>query len=268
MLAKSVLFPSFLKIIFVIILVQGTTLLLSLLFSELSYRFLGTLQVKLWIYEFDLYSVIFLLVGSIFALPLELGAAEYFLKLVRRKEPKIADIFLWFSDSVRLKTVASYFIWTAIIYVAAVPLLTMPSGYIFDGVNILVEDMIAQAESGAETIAANYSLINWNYILLSFALMGVYWLLMCRFMALPYILVDNFNIGGIGAAKKSWKIMKGHTFEYVLFALSFAGWYIGVAFTAGMLAFYAIPYFTIGKVIFSEYVRADENINSGIAEER
>lgn len=266
-LAKSVLFSSFVKVVFVIILIEGTSLLLSMLFSELSDRLFGSYTISLWIFNFDLYASILLLFGSIFALPLELGAAEYFLRLVRRKEPKISDIFLWFADGERLKTVLSYFLWTAIIYVLAIPAFTMPTGYILEEVRALFEDILKQAESGATSIVVNYSLIDWKNTLLSLAIIGAYFLFTCRFMALPYLLVDDFSIGGIGAARKSWKLMKGHTFEYMVFALSFAGWYIGAAFTAGMLAFYAVPYFTLGKVIFAEYIRADKNINARVSEE-
>lgn len=65
---------------------------------------------------------------------------------------------------------------------------------------------------------------------------------MYRYRLAQYVLVDNPQIGGLGAITRSKELMMGHKMELFVLDLSFLGWLILVPFTLGLLSFWLVPY--------------------------
>lgn len=61
---------------------------------------------------------------------------------------------------------------------------------------------------------------------------------------------DNPDSGIFAAIKKSWRIMKGHKWEFFVLRLSFIPWAILSVITAGIVGIYAFPYI---ETTFSEF---------------
>ena len=74
----------------------------------------------------------------------------------------------------------------------------------------------------------------------------------------PYLLARSDDGTGVKikpmvAVKASWKIMEGHKWELFVFWLSFLGWHILNALTAGILGvFWVNPYYCISKAGYYE----------------
>ena len=60
----------------------------------------------------------------------------------------------------------------------------------------------------------------------------------------PYILVENPEMSIFDAIEKSWKMMKGHKWEYLVLNLSFIGWAIICAIPCGLGFIWLIPYYS------------------------
>ena len=149
LLAKAALRPVFFKVLFVLALEFFTELVLSLVFAKIAGKFFPSAVVRVWKYEFNLMQTVFGIVGSLFSLPLTLGAAEYLLSVVRLKPARISDIFQWFADPDRLKTVLSYFAWVAFSSVFSFLMLNLSSEYILNQLNNMLADLNGQIQSGS-----------------------------------------------------------------------------------------------------------------------
>lgn len=84
-------------------------------------------------------------------------------------------------------------------------------------------------------------------------------------MALAYgmttfIIIDS-DTQGADALKKSREMMNGYKGNYLLFQLSFIGWYILVPFTLGILLIWLIPYHNIAEVEYYEKLKSLRNAN-------
>ena len=62
-----------------------------------------------------------------------------------------------------------------------------------------------------------------------------------------FIMVDDPNISGLDALKKSWQMMKGHKTDYFLFCCRFIGWILICVLTFGLASFVVNPYFERAK---------------------
>lgn len=77
----------------------------------------------------------------------------------------------------------------------------------------------------------------------------------------PYILADNPDMSSQDAIKASQDMMNGHKWDLFVLYLSFLGWYILSAFTAGILAIlYVNPYVATSVAGFYDAIK-DENQN-------
>lgn len=265
LLAKATLHSAFIRVVFVLALELLTAIVLSLVFSELAEKLFPLAIIRIWKYEFNYMHVVFGILGSLFSLPLTLGAAEYLLSVVRRKPAKISDIFLWFADSDKLKTVLSYFVWIAFLSIFSFLMQTLASKYIVNQINNVLGHLSEQIQSGIAEPQPDFSIMDVKGILVSVVLIVLYYILSARFMLLPYLMVDNSKLSTLKAVGMSWSIMRGHTFEYIVLLMSFIGWFLAMVFTAFILGIYFIPYFELTNVIFSEYVRADKKLREAPA---
>lgn len=62
-----------------------------------------------------------------------------------------------------------------------------------------------------------------------------------------FIMVDDPNISGVDALRKSWQMMKGYKADYFLFCCRFIGWFLICVLTFGLASFVVTPYFNRAK---------------------
>ena len=134
-IAKQVMAPVFFRLILLLVLETITAFALSSVFAGLTEKLGVGWVISVWVFRIDLLAILLSLLAGLFLLPLSLGITEYLLKLVRRKEARIADIFLWFADGEKLKRVFQYFLYTVALAVLTVPLYTVPSSYLLSTAN-------------------------------------------------------------------------------------------------------------------------------------
>lgn len=266
-LAKSVLSENFGRVFFVIILEAITTAVLSYLFNGIAAKAFPNAVANIAGFNVYYAFIAITLIGEIMLIPLKLGVAEFILGLVRRKSPKIADIFLWYSDGEKLRRVLSYWGWTVFLSLVSIPLVTVPSDYLLGVVNDITAEAAAQLSGGAQQVVLPAGFINNTNILLSVGAILLYGIITVRLIAVPYVVADGRERNAFKAAVTSWKLMKGHFFEYIVFVLSFFLWGVGMVFTSFILAIYFVPYFRLSQLIFIEYARAEKDINAMPADE-
>lgn len=110
---------------------------------------------------------------------------------------------------------------------------------------------------------------------LALVIPGVYKSL--RYSCAPYILAECPEVRATEALNLSKRITRGHAGEILMFYLSFAGWFVLSALTAGLLlVFYAGPYFdtaraalcdTLVQSALAEGVIAPEELGAAAAEQ-
>ncbi len=98
--------------------------------------------------------------------------------------------------------------------------------------------------------------------LLLFLLLGPVIVKAYAFFCTPYILADSPDVPAMDAIKLSSKIMKGYKWKLFVTQLTFIGWFLLCAITAGILwIFYVGPYYNATMAGFYEEVKnsAKEN---------
>ena len=256
-IARQVMGTAFFRILLLLLLESGTAIALSLVFSKVATRIAPEAVIRFWVFEIHWPAVLLTLAAQVFQLPLTLGLTEYLIKLVRRQEPKVADVFLWYSDGEKLKRVFSYFLYTAAFTVIEFPLRTASGNYLLDSVNSLLASARAQLQSGAATVTLDGSQINAVACWVSVAALLVFFYLNTRLLLTRFFVADSSTPNAFQAALCSWRVTGGHVLTYALLMLSFAGWYLACAFTMFLAAMYMVPYVQMSVVIFTEYIRAD-----------
>lgn len=73
-----------------------------------------------------------------------------------------------------------------------------------------------------------------------------------------YILIDNPEISGREAIKKSSEMMNGHKMDYFVLQLSFIGWIILGFFTLGILYIWLVPYMNATNANFYQSIKPAE----------
>lgn len=257
MLAKMIAAQAFFPVLFVIVLQMASTMLFSLLANEISARYFPKAVWQLGNFSFNyMFPLISILINALL-LPLHLGVAEFLQLLIRGKKPPVSGIFHWFSDGEKLSVVFSYFLFTTVLTLVMTPLSDIPYQYINRIYFEVIADLQNQIEAGATTFVVNPALFNWPVLALSGVLLFLGMLVSIRFVPIVYLLVDRPKEGAFAAAKRSWELMKGHTWEYLILLLSFSGWYIALPFTFFLAGLYLLPYLHISIVIFVSYIQSD-----------
>ena len=78
----------------------------------------------------------------------------------------------------------------------------------------------------------------------------------------PYIIVEKPEISAVEALKLSWKMMKGHKWQFFLLSLSFIGWGILCLLTLGIGFFWLYPYMYTTMAAFYLDVKAEYEANN------
>ena len=74
-------------------------------------------------------------------------------------------------------------------------------------------------------------------------------------LTMASLIVIDTDLGPIDAIKKSWNMMKGYKWNYLVFILSFLGWIVLSPFTLFILLIWLIPYMTVSEVLYYEKLK-------------
>jgi hypothetical protein len=253
-LAKNSMAGRFFSVLVIMGLQYLTSALLVRVFSMLGTNLRPEATFELFGLTVNYISISFGVLAALFFAPLELGICEYLLCLVRKKEVHFADAFSWYGDFSKIAKSVPYGIWSVFTAVFQVALFDFPMAYIQGQLEIVLKDIQEQSTAGAELIIPHYGLMNGKGILIAVAAMLLIALLGTLFVAVKFFYVDTKKI--FFSVFSSPSLMIRHIWSYILFVLSFAGFYFGTIFTFGLLGIYLLPYFGVSQVAYIEYVRA------------
>jgi len=222
-------------------------------------------------------AVMVLLVG-----PLELGAVAWYMKLLRGAEPTLANEFDCFRSTKAYGAgVMSYgfFALVGVGVTAAVMIMLAGAGVavviVSMALSIPISIHIPQLFVTPYWDGGNYFAdIPLPYIIdalraalgtiivIAVVISALYFavkIFLIRFSAIYNIMADDNGLPIGDAIKKSCAVMKGHTWDIVVFYLSFFGWYLLVPLTFGLILLYVGPYMKAAQTLYIEYFRDVEN---------
>lgn len=75
-----------------------------------------------------------------------------------------------------------------------------------------------------------------------------------------YILVDNKELSGLDAIRKSKEMMQGHKMRYFMLCLRFVGWFILSILTLGIGLLWLIPYATVSFAHFYDDLKQNQKV--------
>ena len=78
----------------------------------------------------------------------------------------------------------------------------------------------------------------------------------------PYLIVDNPELSAAETLKLSWKMMKGHKWQFFVLSLSFIGWGCLCMLTLGIGFFWLYPYMYTAIAAFYVDVKAEYEANN------
>lgn len=191
--------------------------------------------------------------SAFLAAPLELGVTEYILKLIRRQEVRLGDVFGWYGSFSALLRAFPFGVFSVVCALFQIVLFDVPLSYVQSQLFVVLEDVQAQIASGAHQVFANYGLMNAKGVLLSVVLMLAAAVLSVLFVGVVYLYLDTGRI--FSSVFRSPAVMLRFTWSYMLFVMSFTGFYIATVFTLGLMGVYLLPYFGVSKAVFVEYAR-------------
>lgn len=82
-----------------------------------------------------------------------------------------------------------------------------------------------------------------------------------KFAAAPFILAQTQDMTVRRALRESCEVLRGRELEYVIFSLSFAGWYAISLLSFGAALVYVLPYRATCEAMFMRYADADGDWN-------
>lgn len=185
----------------------GKSALLTLI-----YFVIGILPGQLLFSKFNFSSITTSLVDIVLIAPVTIGVAICYLKLIREKNFNVVDIFNGFK----------YFITVVVVY------------GIIDSMNILgilISNIIT------------VNVVTEQFLTLVFGLLSIFLYLM--FSMVYYIIIDDPQIGVIGALTGSKKLMQGQIGRLFLLQLSFLGWIVLTILSLGIGMLWVLPYIEV-----------------------
>jgi|GEM_PF-6370628 len=172
--------------VMLVILIIGPISFISGIFSVVS----GTAQIL---------SVVF----AIFGMTIYAGLAMSFVKMVRKEETHIAEMFSGFR-----KIIPIFVVWLVFLVAQAIPFIIV----LFTGLPDEAQIQAMFASQPKEILAAAVAV----FILIIFAIITI-----SMGFAQTFLLIMDKNCGGIKALITSWKIMRGYKFKFFLLYLNY-----------------------------------------------
>lgn len=99
------------------------------------------------------------------------------------------------------------------------------------------------------------SLITSIVIGLGFALLIVPGIILALGLSMASLIIIDTVLGPIDAIKKSWSMMKGYKWNYLVFTLSFLGWILLSPFTLFILLIWLVPYMEVAIILYYEKLK-------------
>ena len=253
-IAKRSMAGKFLYVLVLTVLQSLTSALLVRVFSMLGTHLRPEATFDVFGLTVNYISVACGILAALLFAPMELGVAEYILCLIRQKEVHFSDAFSWYGELPKIAGSIPFGIWSVICAVFQVILFDLPLAYIQGQLELVLKDIQEQSTAGAELIIPNYALMNGRGIGIAVAAMLLIAVLGTLFVAVKFFYIDTKKI--FFSVFYSPVLMIRHLWSYIVFVLSFSGFYIGMVFTLGLLGIYLLPYFGASQVAYVEYVRA------------
>ena len=253
-IAKETMIGRFFKILALMLLSYLTSALLVKVFSLIGTNYRPDATVEVFGLTVNYISVSAGILTSLLSAPLELGICEYVLGLIRKKEVRFINVFSWYGELPKLGRAVPFGIWSVFTSVFQVALFDIPLAYIQGQLELVLEDIQEQANAGTEFIIPNYTLMDGRGIAIAVGAMLAVAVLGTLFVAVKYFYVDTGKL--FFSVFSSLAVMIRHLWSYIVFVLSFSGFYFGTMFTFGLLGVYLLPYFGMSQAAFVEYVRA------------
>ncbi len=75
-----------------------------------------------------------------------------------------------------------------------------------------------------------------------------------------YLMVENPDMQPMDALRESSELMRGHKMDFLMFSLSFVGWFILSVITLGIGFLMLVPYYQMAKLNFYRKITGDERI--------
>lgn len=73
----------------------------------------------------------------------------------------------------------------------------------------------------------------------------------------PYIMIDG-TADPMECLRKSWEMMKGYKWDYLVFVFSFFWWYMLIIITCGIAIIYVQPYVMTAQTLYYEELKKNE----------
>lgn len=193
-----------------------------------------------WIYII----AIFLCTGAIM-----LGYAGFFLKISRKEEVEVANIFdgfknFWSAFLTYLLIAIFVFLWTFLIVLLPVGIFTI---------------ITTAALFSASSYPSNF-LITAVLIIIMIPTYIAVLAITSRYALSFFILFDEPKISSSKAIKKSKQLMKGNIWKLIKLLLSFIGWYLLTILTLGIGSLWLTPYLYTSIAIFYDKTKRDDEI--------
>lgn len=80
------------------------------------------------------------------------------------------------------------------------------------------------------------------------------------FFTIPFIFIEDDEIGVIDGIKRAMAISKGFKWKYFVFLLSFIGWYLLACITFGIGLLWLSPYFVLSTFLFYKHMTEKKTI--------
>ncbi|MFT9078258.1 DUF975 family protein [Ethanoligenens sp.] len=189
-----------------------------------------------------LISGIFVVVLFLFTAPLKNGQAEWYWKLVDRKETPIGDVFGWYG-SFRLygKSIllGLHILWRMVLW--AIPVYAAPGALL---------TIYALLLGGADTLLANLLLVL-GLVLFVFASLVIV-AVSLRYFPARYLLVEDSKRTANDCVRTAARYSKGFRWEIIKFQLSFLLWWLLCYLI--FPAFYVMPYYNASSAVFARHI--------------
>ena len=92
----------------------------------------------------------------------------------------------------------------------------------------------------------------WTLLLIIPGIIAAY-----KYSMVNYIMVDNPELGVMGAIRKSKEIMQGHKMDLFVLQLSFLGWALLGVLTFGILYIWLVPYMSVTTANFYNQIKGN-----------
>ena len=188
--------------------------------------------------------------------PLSVSSSKAAVNIYDGNRPSFRDVLFGFTNGMYWKSVG---------VTALLMLFTMLAAFAMIIPMAIVIAVIAasMAASGAGEQTVQIVLVLMTIV--SVIVMMIPIIIVALGLSQTHYLVADDDRTGMDAIRQSWKLMRGHKWEYFVFTLSFLGWQLLNVLTFGVLGiFYVGPYISIAHGgYYRELVRSEEPVVMG-----